>query len=185
MFAKRPQASAKRPQSVRKAFAKRSRRVGHAGESTESKIVAKRRLSSLFTFRTTKVSTVTGIGGGPGRETQNCRHFWSRLGFSRLKSVNSHRDRGGRGRETQNCRHFWSRLGSSRFKSVHSQRDRGGRGRETQNCRHFWSRLVPGVSEASTVTGIGGSWSRNAELSSLLDSPLERGKERGERRKER
>ena len=69
---------------------------------------------------------------------------------SRLKSVNSHRDRGGRGRETQNCRYFWTRLGSSRLKSVNSHRDRGG-----------------------------GSWSRNAELSSLLDS------ERGERREEK
>ena len=69
-------------------------------------------LSSLFTFRITKVST-----------------------------VNSHRDRGGRGRETQNCRHFWNRLGSSCLKRVNSHRDRGGRGRETQNCRHFWTRL--------------------------------------------
>ena len=36
-------------------------------------------------------------------ETQNCRHFWTRVGSSRLQSVNSHRDRWGRGRETQNC----------------------------------------------------------------------------------
>ena len=75
------------------------------------------------------------------RETQNCRHFSTRLGYLRLKSVNSHRDRGGRGRETQNCRHFWTRLGSSRLKSTNSHRDRGGGGRETQNCRHFWTRL--------------------------------------------
>ena len=81
------------------------------------------------------------------REMQNCRHFWTRLGSSRLKSVNSHRDRGGRGRETQNCRHFWTRLASSCLKSVNSR----------------------------------GSWSRNPELSSLLDSPLERGKVRGEK----
>ena len=60
-------------------------------------------------LRVSKVSTVTGIGGGPGRETQNCRHFWTRLASSRLKSVNSHRDRGGPGREAQNCRHFWTR----------------------------------------------------------------------------
>ena len=102
------------------------------------------------------------------RETQNCRHFlrlafqkcqqsqgsggsWSRnadlssllarLGSSRLKSVNSHRDRGGCGRETQICRHFWTRLGSSCLKTVNSHRDRGG-----------------------------GLWLRNADLSSLLDS---------------
>ena len=107
-----------------------------------------------------KVSTVTG--GGPGCETQNCRHFWTRPGSSRLKSVNSHRDRGGPGCETQNCRHFWTRLASSRLKSVNSHR--------------------------------GGSWLRNPELSSLLDSfwreeeekrRVDRRKERGERRQER
>ena len=32
-------------------------------------------------------------GGGPGRETQNCRHFWTRVGSSRLRSANSHRDK--------------------------------------------------------------------------------------------
>ena len=74
------------------------------------------------------------------RETRNCRHFWTRLGSSPLKSVNRHKDRRGRGRETQNCRHFWTRLGSSRLNSVIRHRDPGGRGRETQNCRHFWSR---------------------------------------------
>ena len=61
------------PQSVRKAFAsvrnrsqsfaKRPRRVGHAGETNDTKIVPKRRMSSLFMFRITKVSTVTRIGG--------------------------------------------------------------------------------------------------------------------------
>ena len=43
-------------------------------------------------------------------------------------------------RETQNCRDFWTRLASSRLESVNNHRDRGG------------------------------SWSRNPELSSLLDS---------------
>ena len=44
-------------------------------------VVAKRR--TVVTFRlvlrpcVSKVSTVTGIGGGRGRETQNCRHFWT------------------------------------------------------------------------------------------------------------
>ena len=71
--------------------------------------------------------------GGRGRETQNCRHFWTRPGSSHLKSVNSHKDQGGR----------WTRLASSRLKSVNRHRDRGGRGRETQNCRHFWTR--PGL----------------------------------------
>ena len=53
-------------------------------------------------------------------------------------------------RETQNGRHFWTRLRSSRLKSVDSHRDRGE------------------------------SWSRNAELWSLLDLPLERIEERRE-----
>ena len=104
--------------------------------------------------------------GGPGRETQTCRHFWTRPGSSRLKSVNSHRDRGGPGRETQTCRHW-----SSRLKSVNSHRDRGGPGRETQTCRHFWTRF--GSSRLKSVNSHrdrGGSWSRNAALSSLLDS---------------
>ena len=85
-------------------------------------------LSSLFTFRIAKVSTVTGIGRvvvakprivvtfglvsgvrvskvstvtGIAGVVVNCRHFWTRLVSSRLKSVNSHRDRGGRGRKTK------------------------------------------------------------------------------------
>ena len=150
-------------------------------------------LSSLFTFRLTKVSTVTGIGGVVVAKprtvvtfglvsvlrvskvlslldssrvvaSQKCQQsgswsrnpelsFWTRLGSSRLKSVNSHRDRGGRGRETQNCRHFWTCLGCSRLKSVNSHRDRGGRGRETQNCRHFWTRL--GSSRFKSVVTFG------------------------------
>ena len=75
-------------------------------------------------------------------------------------------------RETQNCRHFWTRLASSRLKSVNSHSDGGGGGprRETQNCRHFGLVLHLRVSKVSTVTGIGGgSSSRNAEPSSLLD----------------
>ena len=77
MFAKRSQASAsvrKRSQSVRKAFAKRSQSVRKAfaivrggsdmPESPQSsKSSRNAELSSLFTFRLTKVSTVTGIGG--------------------------------------------------------------------------------------------------------------------------
>ena len=61
-------------------------------------VVAKRRTVVTFGLVSglcvSKVPTVTGIGGGRGRETQNCRHFWTRLGSSRLKSANSHRDRG-------------------------------------------------------------------------------------------
>ena len=84
--------SAKRPQ----AFAKRSRRVrhGHAGETNETKIVAKRR--TVFTFYVSHYKSVNShrVRGGRGRETQNCRHYWTRLASPCLKSVNSHKDRG-------------------------------------------------------------------------------------------
>ena len=54
---------------------KRSRSVGLCRRDEKSSRNAE--LSSLFTFRITKVSTVTGIGGGRGRETQKLgRHFW-------------------------------------------------------------------------------------------------------------
>ena len=137
-------AFAKRSQRVRKAFAKRSRRVGHAGETNETKIVAKCRtvvslLDSSRVFASQKCQQSQGSGGVVVAKPRTV-DFWTRLGCSRLKSVNSHRDRGGRGFEAQNCRHFWTRLGCSRLKSVNSHRNRGGRGRETQNCRHFWTR---------------------------------------------
>ena len=71
--------SAKRPQSVRKAsaivrnrsqwFAKRSRRVGHAGESTESKIVAKRR--TVVTFYVSHYKSVNSHGDRGGRHVSS------------------------------------------------------------------------------------------------------------------
>ena len=136
MSAKRSQASAsvrKRPQAS--ASVRECRRMSRIVGSRKSSQNAE--LSSLFTLSVPKVSTVTGIGGvvvakrrtvvtfglvssiasqkcqqsqgsgGRDRETQNCRHFWTRLVSSRLKSANSQRDRGGRGHETQNCHHFW------------------------------------------------------------------------------
>ena len=107
-------------------------------------VVAKRRTVVTFGLvsflRVSKVSTVTGIGGGRGRETQNCRHFWTRLGSSCLKSVNSHRDWGGSW--SQNAE-LSSLLDSPRVFA-------------SQKCQQS--------------QGSGGSWSRNAELSSLLDS---------------
>ena len=107
-------------------------------------VVAKRRTVVTFGvvsfLSVSKVSTVTGIGGVVVAKRRTVGHFGTRFGSSRLKSANRHRDRGGRGREKQNCR-----------------REIG---------------LVSGlrVLKMSAVTGIGGSWSRNAELSSLLDS---------------
>ena len=44
-------------------------------------------------------------------------------------------------------------------------------GREAQNCRHSFG-LSFRVTKASTVAGIGGFWSRSAQLSSLLDLRL-------------
>ena len=92
----------KRSQSVSQSVRKRSQSSaivrGGPHMPERRKLSRNAELSSLFTFRLTKMSTVTGIGGvvvnsdrdpGGGRETQNCRHFWTRLGSSRLKSVNS------------------------------------------------------------------------------------------------
>ena len=68
-------------------------------------------LSSLFTFRVSKVSIVIGIRGVVVAKRRTVvRRFWTRLGSLRLKSVNSHRDRGGPGRKTQNCRHLRLRV---------------------------------------------------------------------------
>ena len=70
--------------------------------------------------------------GGRGRETQNCRHFWTRVS----KSVNSHRDRGGRGRETQNCRHFWPASGERKGEKREERRGmRGEKGGEKRDER--------------------------------------------------
>ena len=174
--------------------------------------------------------------GGPGRETQSGRHFWTCVWSSRFKSVNSHGDwggswsrnaerssfldlrlvfafqkcqqsqgSGGLGRETQSGRHFWTCIWSSRFKSVNSHGDRGGvlvakrravvtfglafglrvsrvstvtgiggcPGRETQSGRHFWTCIWSSRFKSVNSHGDwGGSWSRNAERSSLLDSRL-------------
>ena len=72
-------------------------------------VVAKcRTVSSLLdssrVFASQKCQQSQGSGGSWSRNAELCRHFWTRFGSSRLKSVNSHRDRGGRGRETQN---YW------------------------------------------------------------------------------
>ena len=108
-------------------------------------VVVQRRAVVTFglvsSLRVSKVSTVTGIGGGRGRATQSCRHFWTRLVSAHLKSVNSHRGSGGVV--------VVQRRAVVTFGLVSSLR----------------------ISKVSTVTGDrGGSWSRNAELSSVLDS---------------
>ena len=113
-------------------------------------------------LRISKVSTDTGIAGvvvAKRRTVVYCHHFWTRLGSSRLKSVNSHRDRRGRGRETQNCRILSSLLDSSRVFA-------------SQKCQQ--------------TQGSQGSWSRNAELSyTVVTFGLASGGRRGERREEK
>ena len=164
-------AFAKRPQSVRKASAKRPQAFASVRGGSDMPERRKRRkssrnvkLSSLFTFRLTKVSTVTGIAGGRGRETQNCRHFWTRLVSPCLNSVNSHRDRGG----------SWSRnpelsslLDSSRLSvSQQSQQSQGSRGVVVAKPRAVVTfGLVSGlrVSKVSTVTGIAGGRGRETQ----------------------
>ena len=125
--------------------------------------------------------TCARLAGDENRlETQNCRHF---LRFVLQKCQESQGSGGSWSRNAE----LSSLLDSSpglRVSKVSTVTGIGGVV-ETQNCRHFWTRLVFAFQKCQQSQGSGGSWSRNAELSSLLDSPLERRKERGERRKER
>ena len=101
------------------AFAKPPPRVRECRASLAVEMVARRRTVITFGLAScrhvSKVSIVTGVGGGswsrneersslldlpsggPGRDTQNGRHFWTCLSTSRPKSVNCHRDPGGGG----------------------------------------------------------------------------------------
>ena len=101
-------------------------------------MVAKRRtvviLGLVLRLRASKVSTVTGIGGRRGRETQNCRHFWNRhtrLASSRLKSVNSHWDRLWREERREDRREERrGRRGERREEIGEQRRERKEQGRE-------------------------------------------------------
>ena len=129
-------------------------------------------------LRVSKVSTITGIGGGAWSRNAE-RSSLLDLCFRVSKSVNNHRDRGGRGRENGDSSGLrvpkastitgiggvvvakrkkvvtFGLVGSSRLKSVNNHKDRGGRGRETQNGRHFWTRL--GSSRLKSVNSQEGS----------------------------
>ena len=102
-------------------------------------LVAKRRSVAIFghvlRLRISKVSTVTGIGGGPGRETQNCRHSWSRVWSSRLKRVNSHGDRGVVVARRRAVVSLGLAFGLRVSNVSNSHRDRAV---VAQSCRHFW-----------------------------------------------
>ena len=130
-------------------FAKHSRVSRISGSRETGVLVAKRRTVVTFGFapglRALQVSTVTGMAGGPGRQTQNCRHFWTCVCFSRFESVNRHRDLAGVLVAMQNCRRFWTWLRSSQV--LASQKRPPSQGRA-------------------------GSWLRKAELSSLLEVAL-------------
>ena len=88
----------------------------------QSKWSGKAELSSLFGLRVTKVSTVTRIQGGRGRETQLCRHFWTCRLSARLKSANSHRDPGW----------SWSR---NKERNEEKREKRGERGQRREEMR--------------------------------------------------
>ena len=168
---KRPQSFAivrKRPQSFA-SVRSRSQCVGLAGET---KIVAKRR--TVVTVYVSHYKSVNSHAdqGGRGRETQNCRHFWIRLGSSRLKSVNSHRDPWGVVVAKRKTVVTFGLVSGLRVSKVSTATRIGGVVVAKRRTVVTFG-LVSGlrVSKVSTATGIhGGSWSRNAKLSSLLDS---------------
>ena len=149
------------------AFAERRTCVGLAGDT---QIVAKRRTDVTFYVSHYKSVNSHRDRGGPGREAQNCRHFWTRLVSSRLKSVNSHGDRGGRGRERLSVVTF-GLVSSSRLNSVNSHRRRGGSwSRNADQSSLLDSSRVFASQKCQQSQGSRGSWSRNADQSSLLKS---------------
>ena len=82
----------KRPQAFT-SVRKRLQAFTKVGKRPRPKIIAKCRTVVTFglvlRLRVSTVSTVSRIGGGPGRETQNCRHCWTCVASSRLKSVST------------------------------------------------------------------------------------------------
>ena len=87
---------------------------------------------------------------------QNCRHFWTCVSSSRLKSVNIHTDRASPCRETQNCRHFWTCVSSSHLKSVNMHKDPGVLVAKRRTVVTVGLAFGRRVSKASTLTRIGG-----------------------------
>ena len=110
-------------------------------------------------------------------ETQSRQHFWTGVGSSRLKSVNSHRDRGACGRETQT---FWTRVGSSRLKSVNSHRDRGGHGRNAVPSSLLDWRWVFAFEKCQQSQGSGGGCGREAQTCHHFKERVKEGTERGD-----
>ena len=110
-------------------------------------------------------------GAANRRETQNCRHFWTRLASSRLKSVNSHRDRGGVDAKRRTVVTFGLVSGLRVSKvPTQSQGSGGSWSRNAELSSLLDSSRVSASQKCQQSQGSGGSWSRNAEMSSLLDS---------------
>ena len=120
--------------------------------SSQAFAIVRKRPQSFASVRGLSDLCRACVGHENRRETQNCRHFWTCLVSSRLKSVNSHRDRGV---VVAKPRTVSSLLDSSRLFA-------------SQKCQQS--------------QGSGGSWLRGAELSSLLTSPLKRKRERRKER---
>ena len=125
-------------------------------------------LSSLLDLRCVFASQNEGSGGGSRSRNAELSSLLNWTRSSRLKSVNSLKNGGGPGRETPNYRRFWTCVASSRLK----MRDRGGvpvAKRRTVVAFELDSRLVLASQNCQQSQEWRGSWSRNAELSSLLD----------------
>ena len=133
---------------------------------------------------------------GLGRKTQICRHFWTRTWSPRFNSVHNHKDRGvlvtkrrcavsfglafGRrvlkvatvtriGRVLVAKRRSVVTSWSPHVKSVNNHKDRRVLVAKRRTIVSFGLALGR---KMATITGIGGSLSQKAELSSLLDSRL-------------
>ena len=160
-----PGGDARSLRCVRKAFASvrnRSQRVGHAEETKETKIVAKRRTCRHFLrFVLQKYQQSQGSGGSWSRSPElNPRTVvtFGRVSGLRVSTVShSHRDRGRRGRRNPELS---SLLDSSRLFA-------------SQKCQQ---------SQES-----GGSWSRNPELNprTVVTFAFASGERKGERREEK
>ena len=110
------------------------------------------------------------------RETQNCRHFWTRVWSSRLKSGNSHRGRGGSWARNAELLSRLACVWSSRLKSANSHRGRRGRGRV---MHPVWSSRLKSVN-SHRHKGVMVAKRRTV----VTFGRVERGERRGEERRE-
>ena len=127
-------------------------------------------LSSLFTFSVPKVSTVTGIGGVLGAKGRTVVTF-GLVSSLRVSKVSTVTGIGGVVVAKRRTVVTFGLVSSLRVSKVSTVTGIGGvvvAKRRTVVAFGLVLRLR--VSKVSTVTGSAGSWSRNAELSSLLDS---------------